>query len=292
VYWLAHMNKRKPSTETTEIEQRMKMNDTPFPPNSVYQNPQAQLPLPRAVDRHQQHVQYGFGNQTFQVHNPTRPRNVDGEPPLKASRRDNYEEASGTQATTEAKRLKERERRKVISDSIAELRAIIPTSFNADKLNQVNTMTVALKYIRYLQARVTELEAQIPTGSPDYASSALSRDPIHKHEVGGPPSNMGYALEALPADLSMNGYHQPPYAWQTHPGAPPPFPTNFSMPHPHAHRRQALIGETRDPVFVGDSNVLPFQTRQPMSEKVEAATAEATTNNISPSEEGGVQETV
>lgn len=54
--------------------------------------------------------------------------------------------------------MKERERRKIISDSITQLRSAIPLSFNGDKLNQVNTMTLAIKYIKFLQDRIVELE--------------------------------------------------------------------------------------------------------------------------------------
>lgn len=60
--------------------------------------------------------------------------------------------------SSESKRMKERERRKVISDSIINLRNAIPLSFNSERQNQVSTMTVALKYIRHLQDRVAELE--------------------------------------------------------------------------------------------------------------------------------------
>jgi hypothetical protein len=54
--------------------------------------------------------------------------------------------------------MKERERRKIISDSIVQLRNVIPLSFNGDKLNQVTTMTLAIKYIKYLQEKIAELE--------------------------------------------------------------------------------------------------------------------------------------
>lgn len=55
--------------------------------------------------------------------------------------------------------MKERERRKIISDSIIQLRNVIPLSFNGDKLNQVSTMTLAIKYIKFLQDRIMELES-------------------------------------------------------------------------------------------------------------------------------------
>lgn len=62
--------------------------------------------------------------------------------------------------SVENKRAKERERRRLISDSIEELRRVLPPSFlQQRKLNQVSTMSLAVEYIKSLQQRLAELEA-------------------------------------------------------------------------------------------------------------------------------------
>eukprot|EP01127_Copromyxa_protea_P012083 TRINITY_DN3110_c0_g1_i2.p1 TRINITY_DN3110_c0_g1~~TRINITY_DN3110_c0_g1_i2.p1 ORF type:complete len:222 (-),score=34.11 TRINITY_DN3110_c0_g1_i2:143-808(-) len=131
--------------------------------------------------------------------------------------------------------MKERERRKIISDSIIQLRNVIPLSFNGDKLNQVSTMTLAIKYIRSLQERIIELEAQ----------GGVGQVPIQTISS----ENMGSVAATLTSMDSKPIHHQQqsgpgPY-WYNSSHQPPAFDPSM-MPNKNV-RRQALIGETGEP---------------------------------------------
>lgn len=118
------------------------------------------------------------------------------------------------------KKVKERQRRGRMTDSIEMLRAIIPDCQDQKKVNQSAVMELAVKHIQGLEKKITELETMVaelscgePTTKRQKRSDAVpnkSRERRHSSDVtmDSSPDPLNISLDSFsvntPPDFSMN----------------------------------------------------------------------------------------